>query len=86
MEKEMTAEYANGYMAGVEAERTRITDLINSEMTSRPKPAPQMIEHWNKYLLQLINIDGRSKADILDEIAEELIDGMLNKLIERDEE
>jgi hypothetical protein len=86
MENEMTAEYANGYMAGVDAERARVVELINNEMNSRPKPAPEFIEHWTKYILSLINVDGRSRNEVLEEMAHEMVEGMIAKLLDKDKE
>jgi hypothetical protein len=86
MENEMTAEYANGYMAGVDAERARVVELINHEMNSRPKPAPDFIEHWTTYILSLINVDGRSKNEILNEMAHEMVESMIAKLLDKDKE
>lgn len=83
-EQEMTAEYANGYMAGVDAERKRIVDLINYEIEARPKPTPTPVEHWTSYLLKLIEVDGKSRDEILSEIAHEVVAKMLKNLEERD--
>lgn len=86
MENEMTAEYANGYMAGVDAERARVVELINYEMNARPKPAPKDVAHWTKYLLQMISVDGRSRNEILEEMAGEMVTDMINNLMKKDEE
>jgi hypothetical protein len=86
MENEMTAEYANGYMAGVDAERARVVEVINNEMNSRPKPAPSDISHWTNYLLQLIEVDGRSRNEILEEMADGMVNDMINNLLKKEEE
>lgn len=86
MENEMTAEYANGYMAGVDAERARVVELINNEMDSCPKPAPDVIGHWTNYLLSLINVDGRSRTEVLEEMAHEMVESMIAKLLDKDKE
>jgi hypothetical protein len=86
MENEMTAEYANGYMAGVDAERARVIEVINNEMNARPKPAPLDISHWTNYLLKLINVDGRSRTEVLEEMADGMVQDMINKLTNKDKE
>jgi len=86
MENEMTAEYANGYMAGVDAERARVVEVINAEMNARPKPAPSDISHWTNYLLQLIEVDGRSRNEILEEMADGMVNDMINNLLKKEEE
>jgi hypothetical protein len=86
MENEMTAEYANGYMAGVDAERARVVEVINNEMNSRPKPAPSDIAHWTNYLLQLIKVDGRNRNEILEEMADGMVNDMINNLLKKEEE
>ena len=79
MENEMTAEYANGYMAGVDAERKRILDLINEELELRPKPAPLEVKHWTDYLVKLINLEG-PRQEVLNSMAKELVADMLKRL------
>lgn len=86
MENEMTAEYANGYMAGVDAERKRVVDMITHELTSRPANAPPHLIHWTNYLLAIISVDGRSRKEILDELSDKLISDMLKDMEERKEE